>query len=125
MTVPTDEKLYNKVKTDIYIKYPNHSAYRSGLLVKKYKEEFIKKHPNKQPYKEPKPTNQQGLKRWFGENWTNQRGEVGYKYKSDVYRPNIRINKDTPVTFNELTKKELNKAMKEKASLGRVKKFKK
>ena len=37
MSVPTDKKLYEKVKAEIYKKYPTHSAYRSGLLVKEYK----------------------------------------------------------------------------------------
>ena len=54
----------------------------------------------------------------------NQRGETGYKYKSDVYRPTKRITKDTPATFNELSKKELESARREKAKKGRVKQFK-
>ena len=44
----------------------------------------------------------EGLKRWFAEKWTNQRGETGYKFTSDVYRPNIKVSKNTPVTFSEL-----------------------
>jgi len=31
---PRDIQLYNKIKRNIYIKYPQHSAYRSGILVK-------------------------------------------------------------------------------------------
>ena len=38
---PVDNNLYNKTKKYIYKKYPKHSAYRSGLLVKKYKKYFI------------------------------------------------------------------------------------
>ena len=38
MSEPSDKKLYEKVKKEIYKKYPKHSAYRSGLLVKEYKE---------------------------------------------------------------------------------------
>ena len=34
---PTNMKLYNQVKEEIYKKYPKHSAYRSGLLVQEYK----------------------------------------------------------------------------------------
>ena len=44
------------------------------------------------------------LKRWFKEKWVNSRGEVGYKKTSDVYRPTVRVNKDTPTTFKEFTK---------------------
>ena len=38
---PVDNNLYNKTKKKNYKKYPKHSAYRSGLLVKKYKKYFI------------------------------------------------------------------------------------
>ena len=38
MSEPTNKKLYEKVKKEIYKKYPKNSAYRSGLLVKTYKE---------------------------------------------------------------------------------------
>ena len=57
------------------------------------------------------------------EKWTNQRGEVGYKYKSDVYRPTVKISKETPTTFNELTNKQIERARQEKAKTGRVNKF--
>ena len=116
MSVPTDKKLYDKVKSEIYKKYPKHSAYRSGQLVRQYKNAG-----GKYSGKESQTT---GLNRWFKESWTNTRNETGYKYKSDVYRPNKRITKDTPTTFNELSKKELESARREKAKKGRVKQFK-
>ena len=56
--------------------------------------------------------------------WTNQRGEVGYKYKSDVYRPTVKVTKDTPTTFQELKPTEIEKARQEKYLKGRVSKFK-
>ena len=101
---PRDIKLYNKTKKSVYKKIPKHSAYRSGILVKTYKKNFAKKYGNKDPYIGKKNKNK-GLKRWFREKWVNQRGEVGYKYKNDVYRPSIRITKKTPKTYKELTKK--------------------
>ena len=120
--IPRDKKLYNKVKKKIYKKYPKHSAYRSGLLVQKYKKDFKKKCGNKNPYI-GKKTKKSGLRRWFDEKWVNQRGEVGYKYKNDVYRPSKRITKKTPITHNELTKKEIKRARKIKYTRGRVKRF--
>ena len=30
----------------------------------------------------------------------NERGEVGYKYKNDVYRPTVRITKETPCNIS-------------------------
>jgi hypothetical protein len=118
---PKDLLLYNKVKKEISEKY-KHSAYRSGLIVKKYKEEYLKKHKKDDAYigEKPKLSN---LQRWFLEEWRNQRGEIGYKYNNDIYRPTIRINKDTPITFNELMKNQIIKAQKEKATTGRVKRF--
>jgi|TARA_B110000008_G_scaffold176376_1_gene175921 hypothetical protein len=120
---PRDIKLYNTTKKHIYKKYPKHSAYRSGLLVKQYKKNFTKKYgKRKKPYLGNKPHNK-GLKRWFDENWTNQRGEVGYKHKNDVYRPNKRITAKTPKTFREIGKKRIKIARTKKYKKGRVDKF--
>lgn len=120
MSQPTDKKLYEKVKKQIYKKYPTHSAYRSGLLVKEYKKQHKSKYPTKQPYTK-KSTN--GLTRWFKEEWRNQRGEVGYKKKGDIYRPTKRVSTKTPTTFNELSKKRIKTAIKKKKTKGRVDKF--
>jgi hypothetical protein len=118
-----DQELYNQIKTKVYADIPQHSAYRSGILVKKYKDAFSKKHgPKKPPYKGNK-TKKKGLARWFAEEWKNQRGEIGYKYKNDVYRPSKRITKKTPTTFNELTDKSIKKARSEKYRKGRVNRF--
>ena len=121
---PTDQKLYDSVKKRLYKKMPKHSAYRSGILVSTYKKSFKKKYGDKKkPYSGEK--NKSRLTRWFKEEWKNQRGEVGYKYKSDVYRPTKRITKKTPTTFKELRKSQIKKARKEKSKTGRVKHFKK
>lgn len=125
MNKPTDEKLYNKIKKDLFKKYPKNSAYRSGLLVKKYKAEYEKKYNKKDYYKKETKT-KKGLTRWFRERWTSQRGTTGYKKVGDVYRPTKRISKETPKTFKELggmKSKRIKKAMKEKKKTGRVKKF--
>ena len=122
---PTDLKLYERVRKKLYAKIPKHSAYRSGLLVQKYKKAFAKKYgENKSPYIGKKPTKRQpGIKRWFAEEWKNQDGKIGYSKKTDVYRPTKRITKKTPVTHGELTKKELKVAQKKKSTKGRVDRF--
>ena len=123
---PVDKALYNKTKKQLYKKYPKHSAYRSGLLVQAYKKAFASVYgPKKNPYTGTKATKKVGLNRWFAEKWLNQRGEVGYKYKSDVYRPTKRITKKTPTTFGELSKKQIKRARTEKYKTGHVKRFKK
>jgi len=125
MNRPTDIKMYNKTKKRVYKKVPKHSAYRSGLLVKTYKTAYKNKYGNKsKPYTGKKSKNH-GLKRWFREKWVNQRGQVGYKYKNDIYRPSKRVTKKTPVTHKELTKREIKRARREKYTKKRVKKFKK
>jgi len=97
MSTPTNKKLYEEVKAEIYKKYPKRSAYRSGLLVQEYK--------RRGGTYEGKKNDKEGLNRWFLKNSKNERGEVGYKYKNDVYRPTVRITKETPVTFQELRPK--------------------
>lgn len=115
MPEPANAELYKKIKDKIYSQYPKHSAYRSGLLVKSYKEAGGTYKGNKKE--------DEGLSLWFRSEWKNQRGEAGYKYKSDVYRPTKRINEKTPTTFSELTKEQIEKARQEKARTGKVKKF--
>jgi hypothetical protein len=124
--------------------YDKPSAYKSGYIVKKYKElngrfKTVDKPRNKTKSRSrsrsrsrslnksgstSKPKTR-GLSRWFAEKWVNQRGIVGYQHKSDVYRPTYRITAKTPVTWSELTKKEIDKARKVKATGQRVKRFRK
>ena len=117
MPIPNDAKLYEEVKNEIYKRYPKHSAYRSGLLVQEYKRRGG-------TYK-GKESQNDGLNLWFASKWLNQRGDVGYRFLSDVYRPTVKVSKDTPTTFQELTPKEIEKARREKYLKGRVKQFKK
>ena len=114
-SLPNDLVLYDKIKKIIFNKNPVNSAYRSGAVVKEYKKQFIVKYGNKEPYS--------GLTRWFKEDWKNQRGNVGYQYKSDIYRPTKIINSKTPKTYNQLTETEIKKARKKKLTTGRVNKF--
>jgi len=120
---PRDCKLYNKIKRRVYVKYPTHSAYRSGFLVKQYKREFSKKYgKSKKPYIGNK-TRKKGLTRWFAEKWRNSRGQIGYKYKNDIYRPTIKISHKTPKTYKELSSKTIKKSRRIKYKKGRVTKF--
>lgn len=120
MSVPVDKELYDTIKKKVWKQYEKPSAYRSGALVKEYRKQFKEKYGDKPAYKGEKKGN---LKRWFSERWVNQRGETGYKYKSDVYRPTIRVSKKTPMTFAELGKEKIRKARRKKALFGRVNRF--
>jgi hypothetical protein len=120
--IPTDISLYNTTKKYIRNKYPISSAYRSGLLVKEYKRRYTEKYGNKSPYLNKK-TRKSGLNRWFSEKWLNSRGEIGYQYKNDIYRPSFRITKKTPLTYKELSKNRIKQARRTKYRKGRVNQF--
>lgn len=122
MPEPVDMTLYNKIKKKVKKDIPKHSAYRSGIIVQKYKKAFSNKHGKKSPYK-GKKTSKKGLRRWFLEDWRNQHGKVGYHSKSDIYRPMKRITKNTPITHGELTKKERKRARRTKKRKGRIYRF--
>lgn len=121
-SIPRNIHLYNKVKKYIYKKYPKHSAYRSGLLVQKYKQEFKKLHPRSNPYI-GQTSKFKGLSRWFKEDWKSDTGKYFYSSKRSVYRPTKRITKKTPKTFSELSKKEIQRAKYKKERYGRVNRF--
>ena len=123
MPVPKDKQLYDSIATYIKANY-EPSAYRSGLIVRTYKNEFSQKYGRPDAYYGNKDESK-GLARWFAEDWKNQRGEVGYTAKGDIYRPSHRINELTPTTWSELTTQEIKAAKKEKAKIGRVRRFKK
>jgi len=114
--IKSNPKLWEEVKKIADRIYKKPSAYKSGYIVRLYKEmggDFLNKKPKK-------PT---GIKRWFLEDWRNQRGETGYKFKSDIYRPTKIITEATPLTFKELGKEKIKKARRKKRMKGRVNKF--
>ena len=84
---------------------------------------FVKEYQARGGDYKGKKNEQEGLNRWFDEKWTNQRGGSGYKYKSDVHRPTVKVNRNTPTTFKELTKEQIERATEEKRNKGRVNKF--
>jgi hypothetical protein len=123
MSSPSDPALYKRVKARVYKSIPKHSAYRSGIVVQQYKRAYKKKHgSSRSPYRGSR-SRSRGLSRWFREKWRNQRGEVGYKYKSDVYRPTRRVSRKTPRTFKELGSKRISRARREKSRSGHVRRF--
>jgi len=94
--------LYEKAKQIADKTYSKPSAYKSGFIVKKYKElggTYSGKKKNK------------GIGRWFKEKWE----DVGKK-EYPVYRPTKRVSKDTPLTPDEIDPANLKKqiALKQK-----------
>lgn len=94
---PKNLDLYEEAKKIVYKQYEKPSAYRSGALIKLYKKmggEFID--DNKE-----KP-----LKRWFKEKWIDV-NPLKNSSSYPVYRPTKRVNKKTPLTVQEIDKKNL------------------
>ena len=86
-------ELYEKAKRIVYQEYPKHSAYRSGQLVKRYKAmggTYSGKKENT------------GLTNWFKENWKDIGG-----LEYPVYRPTKRVDKNTPLTPDEIDPENL------------------
>jgi len=95
--------LYEKIKDLANGIYKKNSAYKSGFIVKKYKEAGGTYSNDKKPKK---------LKQWFNEKWE----DIGNK-EYPVYRPKIKINNSTPLLVNEINKDNLNKQIKLKQIL--------
>ena len=100
MPIVLDADLYEKAKEIADAKYKKPSAYKSGFIVKTYKELGGRYKDDGEPKK---------LKTWFKEQWS----DIGHK-DYPVYRPTVRVNKETPLTVNEIDKKNLQKQIKKK-----------
>jgi hypothetical protein len=93
-----NQALYNKVKSQADQIYTKRSAYKSGFIVKTYKQLGGTYTDNKKE----KP-----LARWFKEEWQ----DIGNK-SYPVYRPTIKINKKTPLLKSEIDPEQLKKQIK-------------
>ena len=106
MAIPLDQKLYDKTKREVWAMYKKNSAYRSGMLVKLYKQrggKFADEGERK-------------LERWFQEKWTDVSTDK-LKGHYPVYRPTIRVTKDTPKTLSEISKSKLKQQTKLKQKI--------
>lgn len=102
MPTPTNEHLYEDVKKFIMNKYKKNSAFASGAIVKEYKRRGGKYKADNKPAK---------LKRWFDEKWVDVNPILGVKNAEayPLFRPTVRVNKDTPLTVQEIPISNLNK----------------
>jgi len=98
MPLILDKNLYEQVKKEADEKYKKSSAYKSGWIVKTYKDRGGK-------YADDGKT--KNLKRWFKEEWI----DVGKK-SYPVYRPTKRISAKTPLTIDEIDPKQLKSQIK-------------
>lgn len=117
---PKDQVLYNKAKSIADKTYDKPSAYKSGFIVKKYKELYKEKYGSGEAYTGTKT--KKGLTNWYKSDWK----DVGEK-KGDypLYRPTVKASKDTPKTAQEIGKKRLAEQdkLKQKIKGGNLPKF--
>lgn len=129
-STPKDIELYTYVKKLANKKFKSPTGvYKSSWIVKKYKELGGKYKSSSS--KSPKLS---GLKRWYKEKWVDINRPMGnrgdYKpcgrssikknSKYPLCRPSVRVNKETPRTLKEISKKSIKKAQKEKKSPSRI-----
>lgn len=126
MTERTDEQLYQRAKKIVIKREPIHSAYRSIRIAQQYKKMFADKYgKSKKPYVGDKTKSK--LYVWLRERWSSSpTGKItGYKKKGDIYRPTVRVDKDTPLLWSELKPSEIKRAKKLKSKGKRITRFRK
>jgi hypothetical protein len=119
---PSDPELYAEVKREAALRFNKPSAYRSGWIVKTYKE--------RGGLYEGDGRARGGLWRWFREKWVDlTRPQPGGGYapcgrpssRSDAQsyptcRPTVRVSDETPLTVQELSSRSIRAAKHEKRS---------
>ncbi len=102
MPIVVDKELYQKAREEADRVYSKASAYKSGFIVKKYKELGGRYVDDNTP---------KALDRWFREQWTSIGGEY------PTYRPTKRISKDTPLTITEIDPNQAKKQIRLKQAI--------
>ena len=75
------------------------------------------------PFKVRKTKEGLALKRWFKEEWKTPSGSKDYSDGDVVFRPTKKISKDTPKTYSELSKKDIERRRRQKRRTGRAGKY--
>jgi len=103
-TLPKDQQLYKNARELADKTYKKSSAYKSGFIVKTYKQMYQEKYGNDKAYINNEAPNK--LKQWFQEEWIDVNASLGMK-GYPTYRPTKRVNKTTPKTVSEIPKERL------------------
>lgn len=115
-----DKGLYSRIKANIHARLERQGkawgAYSSKELVAKYKKAGGRYSGSASVAK-----SKSKLTRWFREKWKDEKGnDCGSKKNLNTKkcRPTIRIDKNTPITWGELSKKEKERAIRAKKKVG-------
>jgi len=95
MPVILDQLLYDSIKKEADKIYEKPSAYKSGWIVKTYKQRGGTYQDDNKP---------RNLGRWFKEDWA----DIGGK-DYPVFRPFKRVSKETPLTAYEIDPEQAKK----------------
>lgn len=114
MAEPTNQILYNKIKDEVYKKYPKHSLYRSALIQKLYQAEGGKY--------SGKIDEKMNIKKWFKQEWVSLNDWLrGYEIKcgnSDTQKKYGEYPLCRPKAIAEkLTKPQIKEMISEKNKL--------
>ena len=106
--IPTDKKLYNKIKKEANSKFlAPTSIYKSAWVVREYKK-------RKGTFLNAKDKSK-GLLRWFREKWVDLNrpgkscGRKSSNEKGPLCRPTIKITKNTPKLAQNINKNKCKK----------------
>jgi len=113
MPAPTDPTLYKEAKEFIEKKYKTNSPFRSGAIVKQYKQQFKKKHESGTPYTNEGPKN---LERFFEEKWVAVNPVIG-ESGNPVFRPTKRVSDKTPKLLQDIPSNILRKQVSHKQKI--------
>lgn len=132
---PTNQALYNRIKSEMKRKYVWPSAYASANLVREYKKRGGKysgsrnnstsrRNSRSRNNSTSRRSSNQGLSRWFREKWVDacspslkpcgRRSVKSGKYP--YCRPSVRVSPQTPRTIREISKDELRRRCSRKRS---------
>ncbi len=110
MPIPSDPELYEEVTNYVMSRYHRNSAFASGAIVKEYKRRggtYID------------DGKERTLERWFKEKWIDVNPVIGITDDKayPVFRPTVRINKNTPTLMQEIPIKNLKEQAKLKQKI--------
>ena len=114
--IPTNPKLYNEVKQEIYDKNKKHSLYRSAQIVKEYKKRGGE-------YDKPK-SKDTGIDTWMAENWLSANDYVRGNKNVKCGDNNSREYNEYPLCYKQSRMKDfsipqLKDLIKEKTKIGK------
>lgn len=112
---PTNKKLYEKIKNEVYEEQPKHSLYRSARIAKEYKKAGGE-------YEEDNDKPPMNINKWFKQKWISindfMRGEIVKCGASDTQKKFGEYPLCRPLKIAELlTKKQMKKLIDEKNKL--------